>query len=36
MRCVDYVAVSRGGYGVTESCGTNTEANSNDLEFGET
>ena len=33
-RCVDYVQVYRGGFGVTESCGTNASENTNQLELG--
>ena len=33
-RCVDYVQVYRGGFGVTESCGTDASENTNQLELG--
>ena len=33
-RCVDYVQVDRGEYGVTESCGTDASENTNQLEQG--
>ena len=33
-RCVDYVQVDRGGFGVTESCGTDASENTNQFELG--
>ena len=33
-RCVDYVQVDRGGFGVTESCGTDASENTDELELG--
>ena len=33
-RCVDYVQVDRGRFGITESCGTDASDNNDELELG--